>query len=129
MGSARTSTHDLDTVGRQLMPDGFYRGAFPATQQPANDGSTHFVIVNTMDRPPGQHWIGLYRENGRQILFDSFGREAGSGDLKLFPGLETTEPDAEQPISRHPQMQYCGQACLAFGMVCRQGGMRLARHV
>jgi hypothetical protein len=128
MGSRRTSTHELDTAGTELMP-AFYRGAFPATQQPPDDGSTHFVIVNTMDRPPGQHWVGLYRENGRQILFDSFGREAGRGDLRHFPGLQTTEPDAEQPISKHPQMQFCGQACLAFGMVCKQGGMELARYV
>ena len=32
-------------------------------------------------------------------------------------------------LARHPQMQFCGQACLAFGMVCKDGGMKLARHV
>ena len=128
MGSRRTSTNELDTVGNALMPQ-FYRGAFPATQQPAPDGTTHALIVNTMDRPPGQHWVGLYREKGKQILFDSFGREAGRGDLRHFAGLETTEPDAEQPISKHPQMQFCGQACLAFCMVCKHGGMKLARFV
>jgi hypothetical protein len=74
------------------------------TEQPARDGSTHFVIVNTMDRPPGQHWMGLYREGDRQILFESFDCDSRKGDLKLFPGLETTEPDAEQPISRHPHI-------------------------
>ena len=28
----------------------------------------HFVIVNTMDRPPGQHWMGLYREGDRRFV-------------------------------------------------------------
>jgi hypothetical protein len=29
-----------------------------------------------------------------------------------------TEQDAEQPISTDPELQYCGQACLAFGIFC-----------
>eukprot|EP01047_Picozoa_sp_COSAG01_P079897 COSAG01_NODE_15329_length_1348_cov_4.258607_2_plen_113_part_00 len=112
-------------MGYQLMP-GLFRGVFAANQQPTVDG---FCIVNTMDRPPGQHWLGLYHENGQSVLYDSFGRAAGQGDLQHFPEYSTTEPDAEQPISRDPDLQYCGQACLAFGMVCQQGGMAAARHI
>jgi hypothetical protein len=40
-----------------------------------------------------------------------------------------TEPDAEQPISRDPELQFCGQACLAFGLVCKHGGMKAARFI
>ena len=125
MGSRTTTTRDLEEMGYQLMP-GFFRGVYAATQQPEIDG---FCIVNTMDRPPGQHWLGLYRENGQSVLFDSFGRSAGQGDLQHFPGYTMTEPDAEQPVSRDPELQYCGQACLAFGMVCQHGGMAAARHI
>ena len=125
MGSRTTTTHELETVGYQLMP-GFFRGVFAATQQPDVDG---FCIVNTMDRPPGVHWLGLYRENGQSLLYDSFGRAAGQGDLQHFPGYTMTEPDAEQPISRDADLQFCGQACLAFGMVCQQGGMAAAQYI
>jgi hypothetical protein len=79
---------------------GFFRGVFAATQQPEIHG---FCIVNTMDRPPGQHWLGLYRESGQSVLYDSFGRAAGQGDLQHFEGFTMTEPDAEQPISRDLQ--------------------------
>jgi len=118
MGSRITSASELKRVGNQLMPH-FFRGVFAAGTEPANDGSTHFVIVNTMDRPPGLHWCGLYREKGHQILYDSFGRSQGEGDLNLLSAYNVTEPDAEQPISTDPELQYCGQACIAFGIVCQ----------
>jgi hypothetical protein len=70
MGSRTTTTRELEEMGQQLMP-GFFRGVFAANQQPAIDG---FCIVNTMDRPPGQHWLGLYRENGQSVLYDSFNK-------------------------------------------------------
>ena len=125
MGSRTTTTRDLEEMGYQLMP-GFFRGVYAATQQPEIDG---FCIVNTMDRPPGQHWLGLYRENGKSVLYDSFGRAAGQGDLQHFEGFTMTEPDAEQPVSRDPELQFCGQACLAFGLVCKHGGMHAARFI
>jgi hypothetical protein len=53
MGSRTTTTRELEEMGHQLMP-GFFRGVFAATQQPEING---FCIVNTMDRPPGQHWL------------------------------------------------------------------------
>ena len=108
MGSRTTSTNELELMGYQLMPN-FFRGVYAATQQPEIDG---FVIVNTMDRPPGQHWLGLFRENGQSVLFDSFGRAAGQGDLQHFEGFTTTEPDAEQPVSRNPELQFSPEAFL-----------------
>eukprot|EP01045_Picozoa_sp_COSAG04_P060795 COSAG04_NODE_30874_length_260_cov_0.639752_1_plen_41_part_10 len=41
------------------------------------------------------------------MFFDSFGRAAGQGDLQHFPGFTMTEPDAEQPIARNPELQFC----------------------
>jgi hypothetical protein len=128
MGSRITSASELKRVGNQLMPH-FFRGVFAAGTEPANDGSTHFVIVNTMDRPPGLHWCGLYREKGHQILYDSFGRSQGEGDLNLLSAYNVTEPDAEQPISTDPELQYCGQACIAFGIVCQRKGMKAAKFI
>jgi len=134
MGSRTTNTNELEAMGSRLMP-GFWLGVFPATQQPddaqgLNNDSDGFCIVNTMNRAPGKHWLGLYRENGQSVLYDSFGRDdAGQGDLRHFPGFAMTEPDAEQPVSRDAALQYCGQACLAFGLVCQEGGMQAAKFI
>ena len=129
MGSQTTSASELRSVGEKLFKPGFFRGVFPANSEPAMDGTTHFLIINTMNRPPGQHWTGLYREGNKQILYDSFGRSKGEGDLHLLSRYEVTEEDAEQPISQHPELQYCGQACLAFGLVCQNSGMKAAKYI
>jgi hypothetical protein len=42
---------------------------------------------------------------------------------------DVTEEDAEQPISTHPDLQYCGAACLAFGLVALKSGMSGARKI
>ena len=129
MGSRTTSSNELKKLGSRMMP-GFFRGVYAAGKQPVRDGSTHFCIVNTMSGPPGQHWLGLYREGHRELLYDSFGRSSLNTEDESFPkDVPLTESDPEQPISRHPDMQYCGQACLAFGIVCQEGGMQAARYI
>ena len=75
MGSARrSSTSDIDRAGQILLPGNFYRGAFAAGQEPPPDGTQHVVIINTMDRPPGEHWMCEYRDGPNRLLYDSFGR-------------------------------------------------------
>jgi hypothetical protein len=36
------------------------------------------MILNTSNAPPGKHWVGLFRSNGEQVLYDSFGRKQGA---------------------------------------------------
>jgi len=47
----------------------------------------------------------------------------------LLSAYNVTEPDAEQPISTDPELQYCGQACIAFGIVCQRKGMKAAKFM
>lgn len=130
MGSQTTTTTQLENAGRALFSSRFFRGVHPAKVDVPDDGGAHFFIMNVMDRPPGLHWVGIYRENGEEILYDSFGRKpTKSNDLRHFVGMQTTEPDAEQPVSKAPDMQFCGQACLAFGRVCHKYGMRGAKAI
>ena len=46
-------------------------------------------------------------------------------------GVETTDPDAEQPPvdPDGSKTEWCGQACLAFGLVCKAYGYNIARAV
>ena len=46
-------------------------------------------------------------------------------------GIETTDPDAEQPPvnADGSKTEWCGQACLAFGLVCKAYGYNIARAV
>jgi hypothetical protein len=63
VGRKETTSSQLDEYGKALMP-GFYRGAFARGDHPPPDGTRHFLIVNGMTGPPGDHWHGIYREPG-----------------------------------------------------------------
>jgi hypothetical protein len=131
MGNAKsTSTHDLNRSGHELLGS-FYRGAFPAGSEPDPDGTNHVVIYNTTDRPPGEHWLCEYREGDIRLLYDSFGRLPSAQWQPRLQGIETTEPDAEQSAtySDGSKTEFCGQACLAFALVCKAYGYNIARAV
>ena len=88
MGNATsTSTHDLDRAGHALLGS-FYRGAFPAGSEPEPDGTNHIVLYNTMDRPPGEHWLAEYREGDIRLLYDSFGRMPSAQWQPRLQGVE-----------------------------------------
>jgi hypothetical protein len=132
MGSARRSnTSDIDRAGQLLLPSKFYRGAFAAGQEPPPDGSQHVVIINTMDQPPGEHWMCEYRDGPNRLLYDSFGRLPSVQWQPRLAGVETTERDPEQPITYDSgaKTEYCGQACLAFACVAHAYGYNVARLV
>eukprot|EP01047_Picozoa_sp_COSAG01_P083277 COSAG01_NODE_17347_length_1158_cov_2.317280_3_plen_93_part_01 len=84
IGPQTTSSRQLQDAANKIYPPSFFRGVFPATMEPPDDGSTHYMILNTSNAPPGKHWVGLFRSNGEQVLFDSFGRAQGDGDLGLL---------------------------------------------
>ena len=131
MGTAkRTSTSDLNRAGHALLGT-FFRGAFPAGLEPPPDGSNHVVIYNTKSHPPGEHWLCEYREGDTRLLYDSFGRLPSTNWQPRLQGTETTDPDAEQPATYEDgqKTEYCGQACLAFALVCKAYGYKIARGV
>jgi hypothetical protein len=131
MGTARrTSTSELNEAGEQLLGS-FYRGAWPAGMEPPPDGTDHVVIYNTKDRPPGEHWLCEYREGDTRLLYDSFGRIPSTQWQPRLQGTETTETDPEQPavFEDGQKTEYCGQACLAFALVSKAYGYKIARAV
>lgn len=130
MGGRTTSTSELERKASTLFRPRFFRGVHAAGEDVPDTGDAHCFIKNVMDRPPGLHWVCIYREDGDEVLYDSFGRTPTSdNDLHFFVGMRTTETDAEQPVSKAAEKQYCGQACLAFGLVCQQYGMSGARQI
>ena len=99
-----TDNITLDIYGRVLLRQ--YKGTFASDQVPVmNDGDS--CIIN-LDRAgqPGSHWIGLYRQDKKNYIYDSFGR---TGILDTLDGVYT-EDDAEQ----HVDELNCGSFSLAW---------------
>ena len=125
MGSERTSLQELLEHGRALLGS-YLRGVYAMGDQPPHDGSTHAIIVNTT-RAPGEHWLCIARTPTEELLYDSYGRQPGATFVPQLEGLETSEPDPEQPLDA--AVQWCGQACLAFALVARDHGLDTARRI
>ena len=75
LGTAMTSTSQLEAYGRALMP-GFFRGVFPQGEEPADRRGAYGYIVNTQPAHIATgHWMGVYRvPHRRPLLFDTFAR-------------------------------------------------------
>jgi len=97
--SERTSLPDLEKALE-------YYNLYPAEVGVAEDHiyrdifSPKYGVYNTMNGPPGEHWIACYNN----YTYDSFGRDASQ--------------DAEQEESEDD----CGQRCIAWLMLCKRYG-------
>ena len=129
MGSDRTSQRELERYGNQLLGS-YLRGVYPMDEQPGPDGSKHCCIVNVArtaeESAINGHWILLMRDGKDELLYDSFGREVSEFAPSL-EGIATTEDDAEQPKS--PDVEWCGQACIAVAVICKQFGLSVAKQI
>ena len=73
-----------------------------------------------------------FLQTSSMSLNDSFGRLPFAQWQPRLRGIETTDPDAEQQPPVNPdgsKTEWCGQACLAFGLVCKAYGYNIARAV
>ena len=112
MGTRETSDDELGEMAKACLGD-FFTGIYARGEEQPRNRKKDFIIVNTSAGPPGEHWIGIYREAGHpDLVYDTFGR----GTMN-FPGRATDE-DAEQKKSE----DWCGQGCIAFGLVAKMLG-------
>jgi hypothetical protein len=129
MGDDRTTMEEVERGGKHFVGS-FLRGVYPMDEQPPPDGTHHAVIVNVArtaeESIENGHWIALLRHGDSEIIYDSYGRDPKDFAPSLAD-LETTERDAEQPMD--PSVQWCGQACIAVCMICKEHGIAMARLV
>eukprot|EP01045_Picozoa_sp_COSAG04_P009149 COSAG04_NODE_524_length_13127_cov_18.191511_5_plen_171_part_00 len=57
-------------------------------------------LGNTTDGPPGEHWMAVAMQPGKQpLLFDSFGRKPSASWQPHMRGVAITDPDHNQSIA------------------------------
>ena len=129
MGDQRTTEREVLKGGRHFLGD-FLKGVYAMGKQPPPDGTHHCVIVNTARTPEESmvsgHWIALLRHDETEIIYDSYGRDPSEFAPEL-DHLETTHRDNEQP--KNPDIQWCGQACIAAAKVCKEYGLSMAKLI
>ena len=74
IGSGVTNNHQLDKLGMYLF-DGDYLGTFSSNKFPGHILNEQcFIINNKSSRTNGEHWIAVYKRNGKVYGYDSFNR-------------------------------------------------------
>ena len=90
------------------------------------------VRADVWDNLCGQDWNDpVHVAWPNRLLYDSFGRLPSVQWQPRLVDVETTERDAEQPITydNGAKTEYCGQASLAFACVAHAYGYNVARLV
>lgn len=127
-----TNTSELNRAGVQLFGRQ-WGGAVDASGVGAGGTGPIFTVVNTLDAGDpassvgsGGHWCALYNHGNRRVLYDTFARTP----RELFPhwpgvaAVESTDnTDREQRsvigFDDTQEDTFCGQACLAWLLLCR----------
>lgn len=121
VGSGITSGKQLKRVAEQLSPR--FVGIFDRDEKlPRTSKKPIYAIKNTETRKNGgEHWLGVIRQPGEDLIYDSFGRQVFSNGLPL----QTTERDAEQEIHEED----CGARVLAWLALALERGIDAAKNI
>jgi len=104
---------------------GRFSGVVAADEVPDYGDGAWVVNVDVRGKP-GRHWTALWRQDGQDYFWDSFGRRAE----RLFSAdwartAVNAAPDAEQLEDQ----SICGQASIAWLQTAAKLGVREALHV
>jgi hypothetical protein len=111
MGNDTTSNHQLDQYCKSVFPK--YRGCFSSDTIPKLRNNESCIFNLDKSNEPGSHWMGMYKNKGKNIIYDSFGRRSKKLKIPVKLFIDT-ENDAEQHIIE----SNCGQRCISFIACC-----------
>jgi len=126
VGNTTTYSSTLYKVGKKLFGNNFI-GVFTSDNIPTIPNA-HMCIVNLdTSKQSGSHWVGIIKDKGRILIYDSFGRKAIKilSKVKNIDKYIDTELDKEQDISE----SNCGARCLAYLMVYHKHGYTYAKWI
>ncbi len=84
------------------------------------------AIINTCtSKQKGEHWCGVYKENGLVYFFDSFGRSPAKL-TKIFNNRVGGSVIYDDTKVQQDRENNCGQRSIAFLICCSLYGPKLA---
>ena len=106
VGTGPLSTSELNVLGRNMFPQPFFLGVFPAQAKIPVVTGRAFYLQNTEPLPHfGKHWLGVALKPGYpSLLFDSYGRVPSRTWMPELQHMETTDPDPNQHNGISPKI-------------------------
>jgi hypothetical protein len=111
IGDQITTNHELDEYCTSVFPK--YRGCYSLDTIPKLRNNESCIFNLDKSNQPGSHWMGLYKDKNKNVIYDSFGRSSKKLKIPLKLYVDT-EHDAEQ----HVVETNCGARCIAFIACC-----------
>ena len=96
----------LDAVKDLKIPN--FRGVFLRDELPSKPKKNECGILNLADDPPGTHWVAFFRNNNRNIYFDSYGIQP---PLEIIDYLKDPVYYSTEKIQPNGTI-LCGHLCL-----------------
>ncbi len=111
IGNSTTYSSDLNKKGKKIFGHRFL-GVFASDQLPDIKNEEMYIANLDKSNEPGSHWIGVYSENNKIYVYDSFGRKSKKIIPSIFGkgAIQDTEYDAEQSENE----DNCGLRSLVF---------------
>lgn len=123
-----TTTDELEMVCKKYLGDRFI-GVFPKDHvNPSMLKNGHSFIANLDDsNMPGTHWVALYTENNKSLIYDSFGRSSVEHTFERALGrdLTSTDDDKEQSLNEIN----CGLHVAVFCLAAHLYGYEQVKHI
>lgn len=112
-----TANKELQELGKAFLGKKF-KGVFSSDTVPKKPG--YYIVNLDPAGKPGSHWVGLFRRQSGDIVYDSFGRK----DLLPFKA-KYTERDPEQlKVSTN-----CGARSLAWLILVDKWGLKAGMEI
>lgn len=99
IGINTTYSGELDKKGKRIFGKRF-KGVFPADRLPTLKNREMYIANLDNHNEKGSHWVAVYHSNGKNYVYDSFGRKS----KKIFKSIygkgrvKDTQYDAEQKV-------------------------------
>lgn len=118
-GKGVTFQNDLDSASKKLFKKN-YLGTFSSDQIPILKNKQMCIANLDKSYQGGSHWVGIYNDNGNNVIYDSFGRK----NKQILPDFHKpnsqTDPDPEQKVKEED----CGSRALAWLIFCNDFGIK-----
>ena len=124
-----TYENNILKFGKQFLKKEF-SGVYASDTLPKLKSTSPYAVCNVDNSfQKGSHWLAVIRIGPNKILvYDSFGRKSS----ELVPnivGNGMSIVDSDYDAEQQPDEVDCGARCLAYILMCKHWGVKLAKLV
>lgn len=119
-----TYTHELNKVGNTLFGKS-WRGALPRDKSPKMKNGDYAILNLDKSTENGSHWVAVYKNKNKKIIYDSFGRKSKT-ILPILSKSGGVLVDTDYDQDQKDTQLNCGQRSIAFLLLVKIWGPKLA---